>query len=78
MDDKLITGIVSVLLAIVGVAVIAVLVSNKAQTGSVLGAGGNSISNFLCVALSPVTGSQCGGGSLIPSVSSTISFPTIG
>lgn len=78
MDSKLTSGLVSVLLAIIGVAVVAVLVSNHANTGNVLGAGGNALSNFLCVALSPVTGNSCGGGSslpqLTPNVTSTISY----
>lgn len=69
----MITATVSILMAIVGVAVIALLVSNKAQTGSLLGAGSSAFSRMLCTALSPITGKQCGGG--IPSVSSTLSFP---
>lgn len=72
-------AIVTVLLAIVGVAVIAVLVSNHANTGSVLGAGGGAIANALACAESPVTGGSCGSGSgiaplQIPSVSSSISY----
>jgi hypothetical protein len=56
MSDQLITSVVTVLTAIVGVAIIAVLVSNKAQTGQVIGAGGNAFSQALSVAVSPVTG----------------------
>lgn len=62
-------GIVTVLLAIVGVAVIAVLVSNQANTGSVLGSIGKSFSGALGCALSPVTGAGCGS-----SVTSSITF----
>lgn len=69
----MITSFVSIALAIIGVAVIAVLVSKGANTGNVFGSIGTSISNILCAALSPVTGNSCGGG-LTPSVNSTISF----
>jgi hypothetical protein len=66
---KLGDSIVTVLLAIVGVAVIAVLVSNKANTGSVLGAGGGALAQAIGCAASPVTGGSCG-----TSVSSSITF----
>jgi PRD1 phage membrane DNA delivery len=59
--DHLITSIVSVLLAVIGLAIIAVLVSNGAQTGNVLGQGGSAFANIICKALAPVTGSSCGG-----------------
>lgn len=85
MSDHLITGIVSVLLAIIGVAALAVLVSRSAQTPGVLSAGSKAFSGALCTALTPVTG---GGNSLVssllpgtfnpggcsPSVSTTITF----
>lgn len=61
MSDELIRSVVTVLTAIVGVAIIAVLVSQRAQTGSVITAGGNAFSNALSVAVSPVTGSSTGG-----------------
>jgi PRD1 phage membrane DNA delivery len=54
--DKVLTGILSVLTMVVGVAIVAVLVSNKAQTGSVLTAGGNAFSSILSAAVAPVTG----------------------
>ena len=72
-DNKLITSIVSVLLAVIGLAIVAVLVSRNAQTGSVLGAGGGAFAQIICKALSPITGNSC-GGSGIPSVNSTITF----
>jgi hypothetical protein len=56
MSDGLVTSIVTVLMAIIGVAIIAVLVSRNAQTGSVLTAGGNAFSGILGSALSPITG----------------------
>lgn len=68
MTDQLITSVVTVLTAIVGVAIIATLVSKNAQTPQVLQAGGQAFSSALGTALSPVTGSSfSGGGVSIPS-----------
>ena len=50
------SAITSIILAVIGVAIVAVLVSSKAQTGQVLQAGGTAISTVLGSALSPVTG----------------------
>lgn len=61
MSDQLISSVTTVLLAIVGVAIIAVLVSQNAQTGSVLSAGSGAFSTSLGAALSPVTGSSALG-----------------
>jgi hypothetical protein len=58
------TAIVSILMAIIGVAIIALLVSPSAQTGSVLQAGGSAFSGVLSTALSPVTGASSIGGIL--------------
>lgn len=72
MSDSLGTSIVTVLLALIGVAVIAILISPKAQTGKVLTAGGGAFSGILATALAPVTGTSAsdiaslfGGGSLL-------------
>lgn len=59
MSENIISGVVTVLLAIIGVAIIAVLVSGQAKTAGVLQAGGGAFSSILGSALSPVTG---GGG----------------
>ena len=59
MSETLITSVVTVLMAIVGVAIIAVLVSKNANTSNVIGATGQAFSGSLATALSPVTG---GGG----------------
>lgn len=69
MNEHTITTTVSVILAFLGIAVLAVVVSSNAQTGSVLKAGGNSVANLLRCALSPITGAACG-----TSVTSSISF----
>jgi PRD1 phage membrane DNA delivery len=54
-------AIITVLTAIIGVAIIAVLVSSKAQTGQVLTAGGNAFSKILGAAVNPVSGNSFGG-----------------
>lgn len=48
--------IVTVLTAIIGVAILATLVSNRANTANVIKAGAGGFSNILGTALSPVTG----------------------
>lgn len=60
MGDKLLTSVITVLTAIIGVAIVAVLVSKNAATGSVLTAGGNAFSQVLGTAVSPVTGGSGG------------------
>lgn len=66
MTDSLITSTVSVLLAIIGVAFLAVLVSRNANTSGVVSSLGNAFSQGLQVAISPVSGSagtfNLGGG----------------
>lgn len=63
MTDAITSSIVSIIMAVIGVAIIAVLVSKQAQTSQVLQAGGSAFSGILGAALSPVTGS--GAGSVI-------------
>lgn len=60
--DHLTNAVVSVAIAIVGLATIAVLVSRNANTTGVITAGGNAFSNALSVAESPVSGSSMLGG----------------
>jgi hypothetical protein len=55
MDDKLLTGLISIITAIIGVAIIAVIVGKNAQTASVLTAGGNALSGILKTAVGPVS-----------------------
>jgi hypothetical protein len=56
MSDQLITSIVTVLTAIIGVAIIAVLVSKQANTAGVIQSGGSAFSSALATAVSPITG----------------------
>jgi hypothetical protein len=48
--------LVTIAVAIVGLAMVSVLVSNKSQTPQVIQASGSAFSNALAVAESPVTG----------------------
>lgn len=47
-------ALVTILTAVIGVAIIATLVSNRANTAGVLTAGGNAFSSILNSALSPI------------------------
>lgn len=60
MRDDVVGGIVTITTAIIGVAIIAVLVGSNSQTASVLGAAGNAFSKALGTAVSPVTGGTTG------------------
>lgn len=51
-------SITTVAMSIVGVAILAVLVSSRSNTTGVLQAAGSAFSNALGVAASPVTGNQ--------------------
>ena len=64
MTESLITSVTTVVMAIVGVAIIALLVSKNAQTGNVISAGSQGLSTGLLSALSPVTGQGTGQFSL--------------
>lgn len=55
MKDSLIESVVTIALAIVGVATIAVLVSRNAQTPQLINAAGTAFSRSLSVAEAPVT-----------------------
>lgn len=54
--DHFWTSIVTIVTAIIGVAIIAVLVSNNAQTGNVISAAAGGLAQDLNAAVSPVTG----------------------
>lgn len=60
--DHAATTVVALILGFLGIGTVALLVSNQAKTGSILTTGGTSIAHLICVALSPVTGGTCGGG----------------
>jgi len=56
MSDHLVTAVVTVLMAIIGVAILAVLVSRNSNTANVISSGSRAFSGSLGTALSPVTG----------------------
>ena len=56
--DKMTEAVVTILTAIVGLAMLAVLVSKKSQTPAVLQAAWSGFNNALGVAEAPVTGAQ--------------------
>lgn len=55
-------GVVSIAVAIVGIAIIAVLVSRNAQTPAVIGAASGGFAQDIAAAVSPVTGGLGGIG----------------
>lgn len=58
MTDKIFQDITAILTAIVGLAIIAVVLSKKADTANVLKQGGSSFADILKAAVSPVSGSS--------------------
>lgn len=58
--NRLVDGAVSIAIAIVGVALLAVLVSKRAQTPAVFTSAGNAFANSLRAATGPVTGNGPG------------------
>ena len=56
MGDKILTEIASIAAMIVGLAIIAVLVSSKAQTGNVISAAAKGFASDIGAAVKPVTG----------------------
>jgi hypothetical protein len=56
MSDQLITGVISIAMAIIGLAIIATIFSPKAKTTDVVRSAGGAFSNSILAAVSPVTG----------------------
>lgn len=54
--SQLTEAIVTIFTAIIGVAILSVLVSNRSNTAGVLGAFGSAFANSLSAATAPVTG----------------------
>jgi len=54
--NNVLEPLVTVAAGVIGLAIIAVLVSNRAQTSQVIGATGSAFSNVLSAATGPVTG----------------------
>lgn len=56
--NAILEGVVTIALAVVGLAIISSLVSPKAQTSAVIQSAGSAFSNSLGVAEAPVTGTS--------------------
>lgn len=65
MNDKGIMLITTIVSAIIGLAIVSVLVSGQAQTGTVLTSAGTAFSSLITAAVSPVTGGSSGVGNLV-------------
>ncbi len=78
--DKLSEIVVTIATAIVGVAILSVLVSRNSQTATVLGAAGSAFANAISAATGPVTGKAAtpnvGGGSSFGGLSMP-AFPSL-
>ena len=61
MGDRLIDGMITIATALIGVAILAVIVSRSANTSGVLQAAGGALATDLQAAVSPVTGGMGGG-----------------
>lgn len=64
MGNEVVSGIVTIATAVVGIAIIAVLVSKQANTGSVISSATSGFAQDISAAVSPITGggSFTGGG----------------
>lgn len=60
---------VAVVTGVIGLAIVAVLVGQRAQTPQVLQAGGSALSSIITAAVGPVSNSQFGGSTAINGVS---------
>lgn len=67
--NSLTEAVVTILTAVVGVAILAVLVGQRSQTANVIQAAGSAFSNSLAVAESPVTNAQITPNLNYPNVS---------
>jgi anti-sigma-K factor RskA len=77
MFDRLTEAVVTIATAIVGVAMLAILVSRKSQTPAVIQAAASGFGNSLAVAEAPVTGANTPINLSYPS-SSGLELPAIG
>ena len=60
MTDSLVNSAVTVIIAIIGVGLVAVILSKNANTSGVIGAGAGGIATDLSSAISPISGSSLG------------------
>lgn len=66
--NSAVTAIVTIATAIIGLAILSVIVSKNANTAGVIGAGGSALAQDIGAAVAPVTGGSFGLGSPIGAV----------
>jgi len=66
MGHETIQAVVGIVTAIIGLAILSVLVSRNAQTGAVIGAASSGLAQDISAATSPVTGGGMGLSSYMP------------
>jgi len=76
--DRITEAIVTILGLIIGVAVLSVIVSPKANTVGVIQAGASGFGNDLAVAMSPVTGAATNINLSYPTGGNGVGMPTFG
>jgi hypothetical protein len=76
--DKLTTTVVTIISALIGVAILAVIVSKNSNTAGVLQAGGSALGTLITTAVSPVSGAGSSLGSLFNAFGSTSVVPSLG
>ena len=64
MSENLITALVSIVVAIIGLAALSVVLSPKAATSEVIKAGSGGLATDIGAAVSPITGGSMGLTSL--------------
>lgn len=73
--DRLTESVVTIAVAIIGLATLAVIVGRNAKTTQVIGAAGNAFNNALGTAISPVNGGGSNSGGFSPL---QFNFPSYG
>jgi membrane DNA delivery protein len=66
MSENLITALVSIVVAIIGLAALSVVLSPRAATSQVIGAGSRGLATDIGAAVSPISGG--GGLTSLPSL----------
>jgi hypothetical protein len=64
MSENLVTALVSIVVAIIGLAALATVLSPKAATSAVIGAGSQGLATDITAAVSPVAGGGLGSLSM--------------
>lgn len=58
--DKIGPAIITIVAGVIGLAIVAVIVSQKAQTSTVISSSGSALSSIINAAVSPVSGNTFG------------------